>query len=434
MMPQSTFMIVAPVAAERVGDLRAILESMNVESGVADPANPVVPFGQFDRLHVARLVIVEAKTSDDLRAHGVAPRPWPPTLVFLGDCDGPYRTFLAELAVRAGPGLRKIFSHCEGFAADERDLLGWMKRRNQRPSANYINWLGRRVVQVHEETALHEALAIELRNIVDKVGSENARQLRQKLLSFVELEKHHGRLKLTPEPPTPWGWRLRNLLHKLGLPLLLLILSPVLVLVAPVVLLRLRMLERSDPEIVQRPDREHVRELAALEDHDFTNAFTAFGDVKPGWFRRTVTFFALWLLNYAARHVYNRGYLTRVQTIHFARWVMIDDNRRLLFASNYDGGLEAYMDDFINKVAWGLNLVFGNGVGYPRTRWIIKGGAEEEQKFKSFLRRRQLPTQVWYKAYPGKTAFDLARDSEIRRGVEIRQQNDDEIRRWLSLI
>ena len=29
--------------------------------------------------------------------------------------------------------------------------------------------------------------------------------------------------------------------------------------------------------------------------------------------------FLLWLLNYSARHIYNRGYLTRVQTIHFAR-------------------------------------------------------------------------------------------------------------------
>jgi hypothetical protein len=92
------------------------------------------------------------------------------------------------------------------------------------------------------------------------------------------------------------------------------------------------------------------------------------------------------------------------------------------------------MDDFINKVAWGLNLVFSNGAGYPRTRWIIKGGADEEQKFKYFLRRRQLATEVWYKAYPGKTAFDLARNTAIREGIEVRQKNDDAIRAWLRLI
>jgi hypothetical protein len=113
---------------------------------------------------------------------------------------------------------------------------------------------------------------------------------------------------------------------------------------------------------------------------------------------------------------------------------MLDNNRRLLFASNYDGSLESYMDDFINKVAWGLNLVFSNGAGYPSTRWLVKEGAEQEQKFKYFLKRRALPTQVWYKAYPGLTAFDLARNSRIREGVQVRQDNDAEIRQWLAQI
>jgi hypothetical protein len=142
----------------------------------------------------------------------------------------------------------------------------------------------------------------------------------------------------------------------------------------------------------------------------------------------------LLLLDYAARHVYNRGHLTRVKTIHFARWVLLDDARRVFFASNYDGSLEAYMDDFINKVAWGLNLVFSNGVGYPRTRWLIKDGATREQQFKNTLRRHQLPSQVWYKAYPGLTAFDLSRNSRIRLGVENRPSSDAEIRAWLGLL
>ena len=37
------------------------------------------------------------------------------------------------------------------------------------------------------------------------------------------------------------------------------------------------------------------------------------------------------------------------------------------------------MDDFINKVGWGLNLLFSNGVGWPRTRWLVHGGARIEQ-------------------------------------------------------
>ena len=115
------------------------------------------------------------------------------------------------------------------------------------------------------------------------------------------------------------------------------------------------------------------------------------GDVKPGRFRRWLVIALLRLLDYASRHIFRRGYLTRVQTIHFARWVLLDDDRRLLFASNYDGSLESYMDDFINKVAWGINVVFGNGVGFPRVSWLFQGGAEFEGKYKRYLRRHQMP-------------------------------------------
>ncbi len=194
------------------------------------------------------------------------------------------------------------------------------------------------------------------------------------------------------------------------------------------------MLERSDPEVIPRHDPAHITRLAKDEDHTVSNQFSAFGDVKPGLFRCYLTTFLLVLIDYAARHIYKRGFLARVRTIHFARWVFLDGRRRVFFASNYDGGHEAYMDDFINKVAFGLNLVFSNGVGYPRSRWLVKGGAELEQKFKYYQRRHQLPTDVWYKAYPGKTTFDLDRNSRIRDGVENRQESDAEIREWLSLI
>ena len=48
------------------------------------------------------------------------------------------------------------------------------------------------------------------------------------------------------------------------------------------------------------------------------------------------------------------------------------------------------MDDFIDKVAWGLNVVFSNGVGYPRTRWLVLGGATDEQALQGFLRDHQV--------------------------------------------
>jgi hypothetical protein len=91
------------------------------------------------------------------------------------------------------------------------------------------------------------------------------------------------------------------------------------------------------------------------------------------------------------------------------------------------------MDDFINKVAFGLNVVFCNGIGYPTTNWLVLDGAKDEQTFKNFLRRHQLPTQVWYNAFPGLTAHDRRRNSLIREGLEQASMSDPEIQAWLQL-
>lgn len=434
MIPQSSFLILAVIDPSRRDELRAIFEEMTRKPGLADPLNNRVPFARLQRLHVARFTIIESHTADDMRRHGVEPAPWEPTLAFQGDCDGPAEELLRDLVSIAEPGLREIFSHCVDYAAD-RPLLEWMLERKHESSADYINWIGRTVLQVHEEVALQRSLSRKLRELVsEQAGELNIRVIRQQLLTHVALELDAGNLALTPPPPTPLGWKLRNSLHKFGVPLVLLLLAPLLLLGLPFVLLLLRQHERSDPEFDTRPQREHIRSLTVQEDHDVSNHFNVFGDVKPGLFRLGLLKFLLLLLDYAARHVYTRGYLTRIRTIHFAHWVLLDNNRRILFMSNYDGSHESYMDDFINKVAWGLNLVFSNGVAYPATRWLVKGGAEREHIYKYTLRRHQLPSEVWYKAYPNLTAYDLSRNSRVRAGVEQYPESDEQIREWLRLL
>jgi len=425
-------MVVAPIAAGREAGLRDLLSTMNSAPGVVDPLNAVVPFGRFDRLHFARFVILDDATMADLQAFGL-PRPSVPIyLAFIGDCDGPLRDFLADLSDRAGDGLRKLFAHCEGFDAGT-DVLSWMLAHNRPPSANYVNWVGRTVLQVREERALQRALSSKVPR--DAAASDvDPQQLRRELIAFVDAEVRAGRLRLTPPEPTPLGWRITNTYHAIGIPLAGLVALPFLIVLAPLFVYLLRSRETSDPEICPRPRTVSVQELQQLEDHDVTNQFTALGAVKPGLFRRWLVTVLLVLIDYACRHVFTRGHLARVQTIHFARWVFIDNKSRVLFVSNYDGGHEAYMDDFINKVAWGLNLVFSNGFGWPRTDWLIMRGARREQRFKYYQRRHQLPTQVWYKAYRGLTLIDLARNQRIRQGVERARMTDAEAATWLRLL
>ncbi|MET0382163.1 MAG: hypothetical protein ABW032_01950 [Burkholderiaceae bacterium] len=432
MIPPGNFMVVAEVAPGREQALRASLAQMNTGPGRVDPLNRLVPFGRFEALHFARFAILADATRGDLAAHGAPAAELPTYLVFIGDCDGCGRRLLDEMAHVAQTGLREVFAHCVGFGAGT-DLAQWLHAHDLPIAAAYANWPGRTVRRVREERDLAEALSRQARTLA---GAEPGRlqAVRAQLLEFVAVERRSGRLLVSADPPTPARWWWRNLADLIGKPLLGLAMLPLALLASPALAWMLRSRECSDPEIAPPPRPEHVAELAEVEDRDITNAFTGLGSVKPGAFRRMLVTLLIMPLDYASRHVYNRGHLTRIQSIHFARWVFLDGKRRLFFASNYDGILDSYMDDFINKVAWGLNLVFSNGVGYPRTDWLVKGGARNAQAFKHYLRRHQVPTLVWYKAYPGLSAMDLARHGRIREGLDRPAMNDAEIEDWLRLM
>ncbi len=434
MTPQSAFMVAAPILPGQVEAVRSLLGTMVSRPGTADPDNALLPFGRCARLHVARLVILEDRTLGDLGLHdGSGFADAPVYLALLGDCDGSAAEQLAEFATLAAPGLRRLLSHCAGFGAGT-DLLAYLQAHAVRPAAQYVNWVGRTVRQVREDAALRAALRGRLDGKAPSSAAPDAVALHGELRRFVEAECQAGRLVLTDPEPTPPGWRLRQVAHALGAPLLLLLAAPAVLLGAPFFLWALRRHEGRDPVIAPRPDAGHLNALAAIEDHDVSNQFSAFGSIKPGRFRGATLRVLLWVLNYTTRHLYTRGRLSRVGTIHFARWAYLDGGRRLFFASNYDGSLESYMDDFINKVAWGLNLVFSNGIGYPRTRFLILGGAKDEQGFKWYIRRHQLPTEVWYKAYPGLTATDLDRNARLRAGLRRSALTAPEARQWLSWI
>jgi hypothetical protein len=435
MVPQFSFMVLAPIDRTREAELRALLAGMNVAPGHADPTNNYVPFGKFDDLHVARFVILDDKTVDDIAIYGVQPSDFPLYLAFLGDIDTSPEAFLTQLANECSAGLRAIFGCCVGFdAQDSRELLRWMKRQSVVPAANYVNWRGRTVRKAKEEAALSDSIQRYLAQTGAAVCAQPARAVHSSLRQYVLDEIAAGRLTLTPDPPTPLVWRAENFLHLVGVPLLALLASPLLIPLGALGLWQVRRLEKSDAELCHAVDQTYTNGLAEIEDHDVTNQFTAMGSLKPGLVRRGMAIAVFFAIDYAARHLYTRGGLARVRTIHFARWVFLDDRKRVVFMSNYDGSLESYMDDFINKVGFGLNVAFSAGVGYPTTNWLVLDGCSDERKFKEYLRRHQLPTQVWYKAQPGLTAVDLERNGLIRAGLDATSLTDDAAREWVALL
>jgi hypothetical protein len=349
----------------------------------------------------------------------------------MADCDGDADELLARVAQKAD-GLRKIFRYCEGFV-ETGDLLGWLRAHRVQPLASYVNWVGRTVVQAKEEARLHGLL----REALSRTKQREPQPLLAELRQSVVLPQ-----PLTPTPPTPLAWRIRDLAHML-LPLLVaaacFVLFPILTIVLLAIgtllfVIAVRWNEQTDPIIPVPYDPEKVTRLRKGEDHDVTNQYTAMGSLKPGRFRLWTVLAITCLVGWIARHICTRGTLGRIATIHSAHWVFIDRYRRGFFCTNYDGTHEAYMDDFINKVGFGLNLAFSGAVAYPTTDWLLARGAWLEQDFKRYQRHHQIPTDVWYKAYPGLTARDLSRNSRIRNGFEKPAMSDDEIRRWLAEI
>jgi hypothetical protein len=405
---QRALTIVAPLRAGARPELERLLATMG--DGVAN--GTVLDFAALSGVHFARLAVVEE--DQGLPGH----------LILMSDFDVSPGQHLGELA--AQEGIDRLFGHCDGYSAGDR--LGYLRRHTVKEAATYVNTRGRTRRQIEQEAELRDAIE-DFLDRGDWAGRDPG-EIRRAVREHVQRSPALAWALGPAERPGRLA-RLREKLHLVAIPLLLLPLLPLLLLALPFFAVALWLHEHRDAAPHVQPPQERVLELAALEDHIVQNPFMAVGHVKPGRFRGTLLTLVLFGLDFTTRHVFNRGVLSGVKTIHFARWVFLDGKRRMFFASNYDGSMESYMDDFIDKVAWGLNLVFSNGVGYPKTRWLVLGGARHETAFKDYLRVHQVPTRVWYSAYGGLTALNIAQNERIRAGLHGTLGGEDE-RRWVQ--
>jgi hypothetical protein len=417
---QSAVTIVTIVAPENQGPLQNLLESLG-----ADPAtNRLVPFERFPNVHFARWFILPAATD----RQGIS---YPTRLIFLADVDGSADAFILQLVGAVGDGLDSIYRHCENYPG-RAGLLGYLQHNSVSTAAAYVNTVGRTVQQVHQEAQLHDAIESFLDANATDLRGLPPRVVRARIQEFIE---HEPALAWALQPPAK-----PDTAYVLGEGLQLgivgaagIILFPAILAVAPLYLAILRWHETHDVAYDVVPSDALIQRLAAQEDHGVQNPFASAGFLKPGLFRQLTGSVVLWGTNFLARHVLNHADLIGVKTIHFARWVFLDEKRRLFFASNYDGSLENYMDDFIDKIAWGLNIVFSNGVDYPETRFLVLDGAQNEQVFKRFNLTHQLVTPFWYAAYQGLTALNIENNARIRAGL-FGAMDDVAACAWLRLL
>jgi hypothetical protein len=421
---QAALTVVAEVRPEAVDGLRDLLATMG--DGVAN--GQVLDLGRLHDVHFARLVLVEEST--DLKGERL-----PASLLYLSDFDVSKDEHLADLVDQGGDAIDRLFGHCVGYPqtpATREQRLAFLRSHTVKEQARYVNTIGRTATQIRREAELRDRIEAHLDGHADELRGLEPDEIRQEVRRLVDTD---GSLEWARRPAEglSLGFRLRELAHAIAMGLLVLLLLPFLLIGLPVYLVLLRRRERRDPAPHLKPTTELVQDLAALEDHVVQNPFTAIGLIKPGSFRRLTALVVLAGINVAARHAFNRGNLAGVKTIHFARWVFLDGGRRVMFASNYDGSLENYMDDFIDKIAWGLNIVFSNGYGYPRARFLILDGARDELAFKDYLRLHQAPTRVWHSAYDRLTTANIANNERIRAGLQ-GNASPREAERWLQAL
>ena len=418
---QEALTVVAPIKPGEVNAVKQLLGTIPDHVDTWD----VIPFQQLERLHFGRVVVFDAAKHHD-------GQPIPAQLSLMTDIDAPLDAHLRELATTAGSGLDRMFGGCEGYPAQgQRNPAtreAFLREYSRKASAVYVNRQGRSVQQILQEEQLRRAIGTFLDS--SNLSGQSPESTRKAIQAFVQ-QRDDLRWALRPAEPPDLSWRLRERFHQISHALLVLVLSPLALLLAPVLLVILRRHEKRDVPDTSEAPAESIGQLRADEDFWAHNQVIAAGLFKPGLFRKFLATVILRTTDYACRHIYNRGFLSGLNTIHFARWVPLDGGKRMFFSSNYDGSLESYMNDFIDKAAWGLNAIFSNGDGFPRTSFLVCGGIRDEKAYKRFLPTRQVQSRVWYSAYPHLTTKNIANNAEIRQGLS-GEMNAEETRTWLA--
>jgi hypothetical protein len=204
-----------------------------------------------------------------------------------------------------------------------------------------------------------------------------------------------------------------------GILLLILVFSLVLPLWMLYIFLFHELRDKNGTLTLSQLDDKKVNELKKVEDLFPQNQFTQVAVLKPGIVRNLN--FRIWMLRTSvlASKVFVKGTLLNIPTIHFARWVLIDNNKHVLFFSNFDGNWQQYLGDFIDQSGWGLTGIFSNTVNFPKTRFMVFGGAYDEEHFLAWSRSTQVPTQVWYCPYHHLSIKNINNNTKIRNELRM---------------
>ena len=99
----------------------------------------------------------------------------------------------------------------------------------------------------------------------------------------------------------------------------------------------------------------------------------------------------------------------KVGTVHDMRFVFLENDTKMLFATAYDGdSWDAYIDDFVTKIPDYLDIIDSAWEGWPGIR---------SPHAKDYLAKHQVTAEGWYVANPDLTVAETRRLNRLDKAV-----------------
>ncbi|WP_158856456.1 hypothetical protein [Lunatibacter salilacus] len=407
-MGQNSTTILVPIIKNKVDELLDLLAGIN--EGLAMGKPPL--FEELNIIHFARWVVID---------HGKSwindPVERTPKLLFVVDYDGKETDLLRKLCTDSAELLDKVYAYCENFPILEKrtpdSRTAFLTNNVIKDAAVYIGAPGRTVRQIKDESNLRDFI----RKYLDSTtwGNLSAQAIHQTIKNEVSSNGNFAFLDQKVKIPSV------NWLGLIFLGIVLLVLLPLTIVLLLLVIVWVLVLhifyERKDENFIRKRSQlndKFMTELEKYEDFTSQNQFTQLVDMKEGKFR-LFTIKAMFSLSKSLiKFVFVKGKLMGIPTIHFAKWVMFEENSRVLFFSNFDGSWQQYLGDFIDNSGWGLTGIFSNTKVFPKTNFLLTGGAYDEEHFLAWSRNSELVTNVWYSAYPHLSIKNINNNTKIR--------------------
>ena len=377
-MKQNALTVFVPVRPDSVERLKKVLAQVTAD---LDPKKPKRWFARSPSTHFGRWVVLP---THDKKQH---------QLYFSTCYDGELDAYLNELVDAMAPDMDQIWNNCEGYtphnasdpASYRRSFAAFINKYTLKTQAFYVSCDGATVRDI--------VTSAEIRKTVEK--ALDSEEVRGHLEQVDDLLPHvpPAPVPLTPsrpdirerkrqarQPKSPFTWLARFIEWVVGV----------------------KLGKHKNTTIETRQD------LASIEDLMVQNQMTIITRVKRG--RLLFLRLVLFLADLGAKGT--QGALGDIATIHFCRWVIINNGQDLLFESNYDGSWENYIDDFGDSASLEMDAIWSNCEGFP------EGGSLDIDLFKRYIRDNQFPAQVFYSAYPDATVQNILNDLHFARLVQ----------------